>query len=159
MMCAYTEMLNRPVRSLALRELVTAKFDTPIRMVIEKLQSKGLGCAVIVDETGRPLGLFTEKGVTRGIQHNPDFFDQSSGQHLDPVWERVSLTDPISAVLDAVTHRGLRFLCVVDSEGQAVGLAGQKGLLEYFAEYAPRHVQTTTERIGSEGLHSVREGA
>ena len=53
--------------------------------------------------------------------------------------------------------KNLRFLCVVDENGQVAGLTGQRGLMEYVAEHFPGEVMV--QRIGQPPYLSDREGA
>ena len=69
----------------------------------------------------------------------------------------VKLSDPIADVLEAMQLKNLRFLCVIDEEGQLAGLTGQKGLMEYVADHFPSQVMV--QRIGSKPYITDREGA
>ena len=72
-------------------------------------------------------------------------------------WPTVSLADPISTVLDAMERANVRFVIVVDQQGQLAGLTGQKGLMEYVAEHFPG--QAIVQRIGGAPYPTDREGA
>lgn len=158
-MRSYQEILSHSVSSLPLRDLVAVTPDTPVREVLDKLRAKRLGCAAVVDKDGKPLGVFTEKLVTRTVCECPGFIHDAVGNHLEDTWAAVTAKEPVAAVLRTLRMKGLRFVCVIDQEGKAVSLTGQKGLMEYLAQYFPRHVQMMVHRIGREAISARREGA
>ena len=70
---------------------------------------------------------------------------------------QVSTSDSISRVLDAMEQSKTRFVVVVDGDGKVGGLTGQKGLMEYIAEYYPGEVMV--QRVGTKPFSVKREGA
>ncbi len=72
-------------------------------------------------------------------------------------WPTVKLNDPISCVLNALETANIRFLIVIDENGQLAGLTGQKGLMEYVADHFPE--QVIVHRIGCKPYPVEREGA
>lgn len=150
-------MQSEPLSTLALREPVTAPADATIREAIEQMRSKKLGCVVIVDDAGKPTGMFTESMLTQLLTRDPTDVEQRVADHMAQRWPQVKLTDPIEDVLDALHLKNVRFLCVVDDEGRLVGLTGQKGLMEYVADHFPGQVMV--QRIGGTPFPDKREGA
>jgi CBS domain-containing protein len=148
---------NEPVSRLALRQPVTASLDETIRDTVEKMRQKKLGCVIAIDEERKPLGMFTECMLTQLMAHDPAALDQPLKEHITERWPWVKLTDPISYVLEAMNVKNVRFLCVIDEDGRLAGLAGQKGLMEYVAEYFPEQVMV--QRIGGTPYTHEREGA
>ena len=155
----YDDIVNQRVRSLSLREAIVVPPDRPVGEVIRLMREKGLGCAFVVGAASRPLGAFTQGVVTRSLRSRKISMDDSVGDHLDERWACVRLDDPIRSVLDAMVSRRVRFVCVTDDDGRVAALTGQKGLLEYMAEYFPTHVQNIVHRVGAEAIPLKREGA
>ena len=116
-----------------------------------------LGCAIVVDEAGAPLGTFTEEVLIRLLVATPDALDQRVGDHMSDVWACVKTSDPIASVLDVMQSKGLRFVCVTDEAGHVQALTGQRGLMEYIAEHFPRQVMV--QRVGGKPFTEHREGA
>lgn len=150
-------MRGEPVSSLALRKPVTASADTTIREASRRMTAGSLGCIVIVDEAGKPIGMFTESMLTQLLAHDPKRLEGCLADEMAPQWPYVKLTDPIEDVLEALHLKNVRFLCVVDDEGRLVGLTGQKGLMEYVADHFPGQVMV--QRIGGTPFLDKREGA
>lgn len=151
------DILNEPIGKLELRELIAIRPNMLVRDAIGLLRRKGLGCAVCVDGDGKPLGKFTERRLIHLLLTHKDPLDQPVGDHLATQWMSLKITDPISKLLETMRDKGLRFVIVVDDDGKAVGLTGQKGLMEYVAEHFPRAVlvQPMVSRVGM----NEREGA
>jgi len=148
---------NEPVSQLPLRELICVDRTTTVREAIGLMRRHGLGCIVVVDDDGRPLGKFTERILIRLLLRGDAVLDQPVSDHMASVWGIVSLTDPIEKVVEAMEDKGLRFVVVVDEEGRACALTGQRGLMEYIGEHFPRAIKV--QPIGSRLAMDQREGA
>jgi CBS domain-containing protein len=153
----YENMQNEPVSRLALRDPVTASLNDTIRDVVGKMREKDLGCVIVVDEDRKPLGMFTESMLTQLVARDLAALEEPLERHIAERWPWVKLSDPIALVLEAMSLKNVRFLCVVDDDGRLAGLTGQKGLMEYVAEHFPRQVMV--QRIGGTPYTHEREGA
>ena len=146
------------VSKLPCREAILVPPDMSVRQAAEILQSKKLGCAVVVDPEGKPIGVFTERTLIALLLQQPDNLDNIPVRdHLEAEWFCAHDSDPISAVLDLVQNRGARFVCELDEQGKAIGLTGQKGLSEYIADHFPEQVMV--QRVGGQLGMENREGA
>ncbi|NIP85141.1 MAG: CBS domain-containing protein [Planctomycetales bacterium] len=150
-------MQQEPVSRLALRDPVTATAETPLREAIGRMRDQGLGCTVVVDEEGKPVGMFTESMLTQLLAQEAANMDDAVARHMAHQWPWVHVTDPIVHVLEAMELKNVRFLCVVDADGRLIGLTGQKGLMEYVADHFPGQVMV--QRIGGKPYPQDREGA
>jgi len=151
------DILKKTVADLELREIIKVRPHDTVSSVVSIMQQKRLGCVVVVDDDDRPLGKFTEKQLTSLVLKNQSAMDEQVGEHMTSAWSTVEKTDPISKVLDAMQSKGLRFVIVVDSDGRAVGLTGQKGMMEYIADHFPRQVKV--QMMESKLYMDEREGA
>ena len=150
-------MKRERVDRLALRKPVTVSPETPIPDVIQLMREAHLGCAIIVDTENKPTGMFTESMLTQLLAHNRSSLSEVVSTQMATKWPWVKLSDPIVNVLEAMQEKNVRFICVVDDEGQLAGLTGQKGLMEYIADHFPEQVMV--QRIGSTPYLQEREGA
>ena len=153
----YENIRSEPISRLALREPVVVGREATVRDAITRMRAQKLGCAIVVDDQRKPVGLFAESKLTRLLSETPAAVYDPIVDHLDPKWPTVELSAPISCVLSALELANVRFLIVVDDEGRLAGLTGQKGLMEYVAEHFPR--QVTVQRIGGKPYPAEREGA
>lgn len=154
----FSEDLNtEPVNTLPIRNAPVVQPDTSIKDAIAAMLERSLGCAVIVDPSGSPTGLFTEQSLLDALSNNPDLEGLTVSNYSDPAFLVVNAGDPIMRVWDAIENDGLRFVCVVDDHGKLVGVTGQRGIAEYVAECFAR--QVVVQRLGSTPWMNQREGA
>ena len=153
----FENMNSESVGKLNLREPVVVKPHDKVREVVQAMRKQNLGCAILTDGDQKPVGMFTESMLTQLVASNPDAMDEDVASQAAERWPQVTLSDPISAVLDALEIKNVRFLSVVDDEGRIAGLTGQKGLMEYIADHFPGQVMV--QRIGQKPYMHDREGA
>ena len=145
------------VSQLPLREALLVPPEESIRAAISIMKSKQLGCVIVVDGDGKPLGTFTERCVVDVLADNPEVLNTATvGEHLDPKWTCVLASEPVFAVVKAMKVENVRFVVVLDDAGKAIALTGQRGLMEYVAEHYPQQVMV--QRVGSKPS-ADREGA
>jgi predicted transcriptional regulator len=153
----YENIRNEPVSRLALRDPVVVSPEATVRDAVSCMRQRNLGCAIVVDQERKPVGLFAESMLTRLLSETPQAIYDQILDHIDKKWPTVCLSDPISCILSALEFANIRFLIVVDEQGRLAGLTGQKGLMEYVAEHFPR--QVIVQRIGGKPYPAHREGA
>lgn len=146
-----------PVSRLNLREPILVSRDSTIREAIEKMRQGKLGCAIVVDDDRKPLGLFTEAMLRGLLLQSPAIVEERVADRMATVFPWVQIDDPVETVLEAMELKNHRFVAVLDQEHRVVGLTGQKGLMEYIAENFPQEVMV--QRVGTRPYPSQREGA
>ncbi|MCA9176515.1 MAG: CBS domain-containing protein [Planctomycetales bacterium] len=150
-------LANEPVRRLNVREPVIGRPGQTVREVVERMRERELGCVILVDDVGKPVGVFNEHMLRSLLALNADFLADPIEKHMAERFPWVSEDDAVEDVLTAMQTNNTRFLCVVDGDGKVVGLTGQKGLMEYIAEHFPE--QVLVQRVGVSPFPSSREGA
>ena len=152
-----SEILSQPVSELDLRQVLLVRPESPVREAVGLMQEAKLGWVVVVDDDDRLLGKFTERLLIRLLLQNAAGLDEPVRNHMASAWGWVQQTDPIAKVIECMERRKLRFVIVLDGDGRPVGLTGQKGVMEYIADYFPRQVkvQETESTLGMQH----REGA
>ena len=150
-------LASEPVARLPIREAIQVTSDTIVRSAVAQMRNKQIGCAVVVDDHQRPLGIFTERSMIDVLVNDKSLDSSRVGDHLDADWFTVRKSDTIDRVFRAVQDRGLRFICVTDDAGKLIGITGQRGLSEFFAEHFPQQVMV--QHFGSKPAHTAREGA
>lgn len=153
----FENMNSDPVQDLNLRDPVLAKGDETVRNVVRRMQEMDLGCAILIDDDRKPIGMFTERMLTQIMASDPGLLDQPVVSQAADRWPQVTLSDPIVSVLDSLELKNVRFLSVVDDDGRIAGLTGQKGLMEYVADHFPGQVMV--QRVGQKPYMHDREGA
>lgn len=133
-------LMDEPVSSLDLRQLLVVRADTSVHDAVAVMRASHLGCVVVLDEAGKPLGQFTEKVLTRLLADGADL-EQPIEPVLNPDVACVRINQPIHDVMDQLAEDH-RYVVVLDENGRAIGLTGQKGVMEYIADHFPRHVKS-----------------
>ena len=150
-------MQTDQISGLAIREAVTIGPETVVRDCVKRLRTAGLGCAIVVNGDNKPIGTFTEAMLRHMLIESPGDLDEPVEKVMARVFPWVNKTDTVDLLLDALELKNTRFVVVVDDDGTVCGLTGQKGLMEYVAEYFPGEVMV--QRIGTKPYPSSREGA
>jgi predicted transcriptional regulator len=128
-----------------------------IRNAVEQMRDKNLGCAIVINDRHEPVGMLTESELTKLLSKDSSVLDAPVLDHLQSNWPTVTLSDPISYVVDALESANIRFLIVTNEHRQLAGLTGQKGLMEYVVDHFPK--QVLVHRIGCKPYFVEREGA
>ena len=121
---------TEPVSELPLRKAITVDPASSVREAVAEMRQKRLGCSIVVVAEDKPIGMFTETMLDRLLLEGSWQLDDLIEVHMARQVSRVKTSDPIVMVLHAMQSRDVRFVCVVNENGQVVGLTGQKGLME-----------------------------
>ena len=145
------------VERLEIRQPVVAQPDSTVQDAVRQMRERNLGCVVVVDPDGKPVGIFTESMLIDLIAHHREKLKEPLSDHMTGQIPWVRNTDPITDVLQAMQLKNIRLLCVVDQHDRLIGITGQRGLMEYIAEHFPGDVNV--QRIGMAPWLGDREGA
>jgi signal-transduction protein with cAMP-binding, CBS, and nucleotidyltransferase domain len=106
-----------------------------VRAAAQRMDERGVGTLVCVDDDGRPLGVVTDRDLTtrctgRGL--DADSKEVSEVMSTPPA--AVEEQTPIESALSMMADRGVRRLVVVDGEGRLVGILSLDDVLELLVE-------------------------
>ncbi len=150
------DILKQPVAELPLRDLVAITVDTTVRQAMSRMREARLGCAVVVDAAGKPLGKFTERRLMKLLVEG-ESLDQPASRFMFGGEDCVRGDQFIHHMIRLMQAKHLRYVIVVDETGKAVALTGQRGLMEFVADHFARTVKVAPP---AEKLHiDEREGA
>lgn len=151
------DLSKEPVSKLAISPGVRFPPTAPVRAAVEALREKREGCVIVVNDHGRPEGKFTEHQLAGLIATRPGFLDEPISRHMRDAWAQVRLDEPIASLIHKLQDYRLRYIIVVDEEGKAQGVIGQRALMHFISEYFPHHVKTS--RMSAKVSMDAREGA
>lgn len=86
--------------------------------------------AVVVVEDGRPVGVFTERDVSRRILDDPKLLDREVGNVMSAPVVTVTPTDEVVFIFGLMTDKRIRRLPVVDGN-RLVGIVTERDLLRW----------------------------
>lgn len=153
----YDDITREPISVLPLRELNAVQPDSSCRDAVALMRKKRLGFVLILDDQGRPAGMFTERQLIRLLLDDPKGLDEPVGSHMSKESRTLKHDAPIAKLIEKLQSLEWRFVCVVDGQGKAVGVTGQRGLMEYIADHFPRQVKV--QEMDSKLYMDQREGA
>ena len=86
--------------------------------------------AVVVVEDGTPVGVFTERDVSRRILDDPKLLDREVGDVMSGPVVTVTPTDEVVFIFGLMTDKRIRRLPVVDGN-KLVGIVTERDLLRW----------------------------
>jgi CBS domain-containing protein len=103
------------------RWVVTVKTGATVREAAKIMHEAGVGSVIVVDESGRLTGLFTERDLVRVVAEGGDL-DAPIEQYMTREIASVRPETPILEAGDLMIRLGIRHLPVVDEAGRLVGV-------------------------------------
>ena len=115
-------------------EVVTVVATDSVREAITKMLAHDIGSVVVVED-GAPIGLFTERDVTRHILDDSDLLERPVADVMTgpPITTQVG-TEVVEAFA-LMNERGVRRLPVV-AEGRLVGIVTEGDLRRWVGDVA-----------------------
>ncbi len=148
---------NEHVDQLELREPVAVSPTATVREALSMMRDRDLGCAIMVDDNRKPIGMFDESILTKLLSQGPLDIDQPIEKYATRQFPLVKTSDPIADLLEIMQTKSIRMVFVIDAQDRVVGVTGQRGVMEYVAEHFPGQVMV--QRIGLPPYYCSREGA
>lgn len=103
------------------RWVVTARGDASVREAARLMHEAGVGSVIVVDDTGRLVGVFTERDLVRVVAEGRDL-DVPIERYMTREVASVRPDTPILEAGDLMVRLGVRHLPVVDDTGRLVGV-------------------------------------
>jgi CBS domain-containing protein len=117
------------VRELMTVGVVTASPDETVATALQRMIDHDIG-AVVVAEGETPVGVFTERDVTRRVLTDPDLLARRVGEVMSSPVVTTGPDEEIVTVFETMTARKIRRLPVVEG-GRLVGILTERDLLRW----------------------------
>ncbi len=103
--------------------------DTPFPELMKEMSRKGLGASAVVDEAGRPVGIFTDGDLRRLIEKGQDLRGLCARDVMRPAPR--TIRDDVLAVeaADLMELHRITSVLVVDGEGRLSGAVNSNDLM------------------------------
>ena len=151
------DLQSHTVNELILRPYAPVRSGATVSDAVTAMKAAGIGAAMILDESCKPIGMFNEKILIRLLANNPDALSEPVEQHMTRHVVCVRRDQPIATLISVMQENTLRWVCVTDEQGRAEFLTGLRGVLEYVTDYFPREVKVQPDE--SRLAMDQREGA
>lgn len=117
------------------RNPVTARASDTVRDAAKRMDTKGVGCVVVVDEEQRPVGMLTDRDVVVKVlrrRRDPDQtrVDEVMHEGVTVVRERM----PVDIAFRFMRRDGVRRIPIVDDDGRVSGILSYDDALQLIAE-------------------------
>ena len=105
--------------------------DDSVADALRAMIDRDIGAVVVVVvEDGRPVGVFTERDVSRRILDDPKFLDRWVGDVMSAPVVSVAPTDEVVFIFGLMTGKRIRRLPVVEGD-RLVGIITERDLLRW----------------------------
>jgi CBS domain-containing protein len=102
-----------------------------VSTAVEKLNAYSIGALVILDETGRAVGIVSERDIVRGLsEEGPEILSQTVDNLMSRRLHVCSPQDEVRDLMARMTHSRIRHLPVVDNE-RLLGLISIGDVVKY----------------------------
>jgi len=119
------------VKHVMLRDVITAKPKTSLKVAIKTLHKKHIGSLVITDSNQKCIGIFTERDVIRIVAQGVNLatpIEEAMTSNVITIGEDASLEEARRLIVE----HAVRHIPVVNSQGELVGLLSVRKLLDEF---------------------------
>lgn len=135
---AIDDLAHTPVTAIAQRRPVLVTADLPLADVLRRIAGAGRGHAIVVDPSGRAIGIFTQRDLlTRVDADEPTWGDTPIAAVMTREPITVARDATLADCLAAFRSRRIRSLPVVCDEGRPVGVVSIRDILRHVAEVFP----------------------
>jgi CBS domain-containing protein len=117
------------VRGVMSAPVVHVPPDATVAQALRAMIDHEIG-AVVVVEGDAPVGVFTERDMTRRVLDDADFLSREVREVMSTPVETVGPDDEVVFVFHTMAERRIRRLPVVD-EGRLVGILTERDLLRW----------------------------
>lgn len=133
------------IDDLPRRQVCRVGPDTSLGEVYRLLDEEH-SVAVLVEEEGRLVGIFTERDILNrtALEGDPD---QSIGELMVRDVVTMEPGDNVGAAIDLMTARRIRHVPLVAGDGKATGMIGGRDILRLLAEYFPETLLNLPPRL------------
>jgi CBS domain-containing protein len=127
--------------------VITIRPEQSIRQALALLAEHNIGAVVVVDETGRPVGILSERDVVRTAARDEQIFGRAVAELMTRDVVLGVTDDDLKAVACTMVERRIRHLPVVE-KGRLVGIVSIGDVVkaqrdEYEGEVATLQMQIT----------------
>jgi CBS domain-containing protein len=102
-------------------KVITIRPEQTIREAIALLSQHNIGALIAMDEAGQPVGILSERDITRAIAKNEHIFDQPLAEVMTKNVITGVPQDDLRVVAGTMTERRFRHLPIMD-KGQLIGI-------------------------------------
>ena len=128
--------IHEPIEKINYRDPVIVTNNTRVIDVINLFNEKDVGCVLVVGESGKLIGIFTERDVIRKlINKGHDLHKETVENYMTKRPDALCLTDPISYALNRMAAGGYRHIPLINKDWKPVGFLSVRDIVDHLADY------------------------
>jgi CBS domain-containing protein len=127
--------------------VVTCHADQSIRQALSLLAEHNIGALVVVDETGGPAGMLSERDVVREAARDERLFGRTVGEIMTRDVIVGVPEDDLRAVRHTMTERRIRHVPVI-ADGRLVGIVSIGDVVKAELDQYQGEVDTLQTQVG-----------
>jgi CBS domain-containing protein len=128
--------------------VITSRPEQSIRQALSLLAEHNIGALVVVDETGAPAGILSERDIVREAARDERLFARTVGEIMTRDVIVGVPEDDLRAVRHTMTERRIRHVPVV-VEGRLVGIVSIGDVVKAELDQYLGEVETLQTQIGA----------
>lgn len=125
------EIDSAPLKTILSHEVVTFAPTASLANVLSKMQKRAISSVVVVDETDRPVGIFTEQDAIHLMAKKKKVTDLELGDVMSQPVLTVSPNLGYGAAYQLMSEHRVRHLVAVDEDGKLIGLVSEGDFLHH----------------------------
>ncbi|MCX7794062.1 MAG: CBS domain-containing protein [Thermodesulfovibrionales bacterium] len=132
-------------------ELIGVHPDTPVGKAIEKMVERNIGALIIISDTGKPLGLFTERDALKAwVKAGKNFEELEVKDIMTVDLVVIKPEDDLNTAMSLMNKLKIRHLPVVE-DGKVIGMISIRDVVNSIVGKLEAEVHYLKEYI-SEGV-------
>ena len=131
--------------------VITIQPEQSIREAIAALAKHNIGALVAVDNDGQPVGILSERDITRAIARNEQIFAQPIAELMTDNPTTGIPQDDLRVVIHTMTERRFRHLPIMD-KGKLVGIVSIGDVVKAQRDHFEGEVDTLQTQILAENV-------
>jgi CBS domain-containing protein len=129
-------LAEETVAEIQLKPYLQLSPDTPVTEAVKRLHESKVASALVVDDSGNLVGLFTERDVLERVAES---YDRNTTHPVSEVMTTepsvVYESDPAATAIAAIAVEGHRHVPVLDMNGKVLGLASPRRVFEFMVKH------------------------
>lgn len=134
-----------PISALGLPPPVSIGRDATVGAALAAVQKHGMGYVLVV-ESGRPVGMMSEREVLMRIVARDVKYAENVDKYMSHSPETLTLKDDIAVAIKMLNERGDQNIPIVDGSGVAVAVLRTLDIIHFLAEAFPAQVMNLPPR-------------
>jgi CBS domain-containing protein len=134
-------IVSEDIRALGLGPAITVRSDATLYETVQTLQREHIGCVLVTDETGKLVGIFTERDLLAKVAlRTLDWRVERVRDYMTADPESLHPEDRIAWALKLMHIGGYRHVPLTDETGHPVGVVSIKDVVDFIVDLFPSPV-------------------